>query len=148
MGHFEDWTEAAHQMLDIRRPAKLDHPWHQQGKNLTSVPHSVYRFYDKILSNPTEASQNLTLLNETIAEDWAVRPNPLNPVEGGKPGLQGLQKITQLFGKVIPDLKFHRKEMFLHQDMVFPSSLVLMPLKWMESHLKLLTWMFVESMKA
>merc|ERR1711988_667254 len=75
----EDWTEAAHQMLDIRRPAKLDHSWHQQGKNLTSVPHSVYRFYDKILSNPTEASKNLTLLNETIAEDWAVRPNPLNP---------------------------------------------------------------------
>jgi len=116
--HFEDWTEAAHQMLDIRRPAKLDHSWHQQGKNLTSVPHSVYRFYDKILSNPTEASKNLTLLNETIAEDWAVRPNPLNPVEGGKPGLEGLQKITQLFGKVIPDLKFHRKEMFLHQDRV------------------------------
>jgi len=116
--HFEDWTEAAHQMLDIRRPAKLDHSWHENGKNLTSVPHSVYRFYDKILSNPTEASKNLTLLNETIAEDWAVRPNPLRPVEGGKPGLEGLQKITQLFGKVIPDLKFHRKEMFLHQDRV------------------------------
>merc|ERR1719428_2524906 len=28
------------------------------------------------------------------------------------------KKITQLFGKVIPDLKFHRKEMFLHQDRV------------------------------
>jgi ketosteroid isomerase-like protein len=116
--HFEDWTEAAHQMLDIRRPAKLDHSWHKHGKNLTSVPHSVYHFYDKILSNPTQASKNLTLLNETIAEDWAVRPNPLRPVEGGKPGLEGLQKITQLFGKVIPDLKFHRKEMFLHQDRV------------------------------
>jgi len=116
--HFEDWTEAAHQMLDVRRPAKLDHPWHQTGKNLTSVPHAVYRFYDQILSNPTKASRNLTLLNETIAEDWAVRPNPINLVEGEGPGLKGLQKITQLFGRVIPDLKFHRKEMFLHEDKV------------------------------
>merc|ERR1711988_465320 len=116
--HFEDWTEAAHQMLDQRRPAKLDHPWHQTGHNLTSIPHAVYRFYDKILSNPTEASKNYTLLNETIAEDWAVRPNPINLVEGEGPGIRGLQKITQLFGRVIPDLKFHRREMFIHEDKV------------------------------
>jgi len=116
--HFEDWTEAAHQMLDQRRPAKLDHPWHQTGHNLTSIPHAVYRFYDKILSNPTEASKNYTLLNETIAEDWEVRPNPINLVEGEGPGIRGLQKITQLFGRVIPDLKFHRREMFIHEDKV------------------------------
>jgi hypothetical protein len=116
--HFEDWTEGAHQMLDQRRPAKLDHPWHQKGHNLTSIPHAVHRFYDKILSNPTEASKNYTLLNETIAEDWEVRPNPINLVEGEGPGIRGLQKITQLFGRVIPDLKFHRREMFIHEDKV------------------------------
>lgn len=116
--HFEDWTEAAEQMLENRRPAKLDHPWHQRGKNLTSVPHAIYRFYDKILSNPTEASKNLTMLNETVCEEWTVRPNPINIVKGKGPGVYGLQKITALFGQIIPDLKFERKEMFLHEDKV------------------------------
>jgi len=116
--HFEDWTEAADQMLFNRRPAKLDHPWHQRGKNLTSVPHAIYHFYDKIFSNPTEASKNFTLLNETVCEEWTVRPNPINLVEGKGPGVSGLQKIAELFGHFIPDLKFERKEMFIHEDKV------------------------------
>ena len=116
--HFEDWSEAATQMLQNRGPAKLNHPWHQRGKNLTSVPRSIYNFYDKIWSNPTEASKNITLLNETVCEEWTVRPNPIDPEEGKGPGLYGLQKITEVFGQIIPDLKSERKETFLHEDMV------------------------------
>merc|ERR1711935_521260 len=54
--HFEDWSDAAAQMLQGRRPAKINHPWHQRGQNLTTVPHAIHRLYDEILSNPTEAS--------------------------------------------------------------------------------------------
>lgn len=116
--HFEDWTEAAYQMLENRRPAKLDHPWHQHGKNLTSVPDAIYRYYDKIFSNPMEASKNLTLLNETVCPDWTIRPQSLDPFEGKRSGMNILWKITERFGHVIPDLKYERKEMFLHEDTV------------------------------
>jgi len=114
----EDWTEAADQMLHNRRPAKLDHPWHKRGQNLTSVPVAIHRFYDQILSNPAKAAQNFTLLNETVKEDWTVRPNPADIVGGKGPGVVGLQRIMQLFGEIIPDLKFERKEMFIHEDKV------------------------------
>ena len=114
----EDWAEALDQMLEGRRPSKLDHEWHQRGKNLTAVPKSLYNFYDRILSNPNEARKDFNLLNETLQEDWSVKPNPLefNGIEG--PGLSGLQKILQNFGRFIPDLKFERQEMFLHEDKV------------------------------
>merc|ERR1712203_1186409 len=105
----EDWTEAADQMLHNRRPAKLDHPWHKRGQNLTTVPYAIHRFYDQILSNPTKAAQNFTLLNETVREDWTVRPNPADIVGGKGPGDVGLQRIMQLFGEIIPDLKFEKK---------------------------------------
>jgi len=116
--HMEDWAEALDQMLEGRRPSKLDHEWHQRGKNLTAVPKSLYNFYDRILSNPNEARKDFNLLNETLQEDWSVKPNPLefNGIEG--PGLSGLQKILQNFGRFIPDLKFERQEMFLHEDKV------------------------------
>ena len=114
----EDWTEAADQMLNNRRPAKFDHPWHKRGQNLTSVPHAIHRFYDQILSAPAKAAQNFTLLNETVKEDWTVRPNPVDIVGGKGPGVVGLQRIMQLFGEIIPDLKFERKEMFIHEDKV------------------------------
>ena len=114
----EDWTEAADQMLHNRRPAKLDHPWHKRGQNLTTVPYAIHRFYDQILSNPAKAAQNFTLLNETVREDWTVRPNPADIVGGKGPGVVGLQRIMQLFGEIIPDLKFERKEMFVHEDKV------------------------------
>ena len=117
----EDWTEAANQMLHNRRPAKLDHPWHKRGQNLTSVPHAIHRFYDQILSNPAKAAQNFTLLVETVKEDWTVRPNPADIVGGKGPGVVGLQRIMQLFGEIIPDLKFERKEMFI-QKILYESS--------------------------
>merc|ERR1719400_2117371 len=116
--HFEDWTEAAYQMLENRPPANLDHPWHQHGKNLTAVPHAIYRYYDKIFSNPKEASRNLTLLNETVCHDWTIRPSSLDPFDGKRSGMNILWKITERFGHVIPDLKYERKEMFLHEDTV------------------------------
>merc|ERR1712241_383789 len=91
--HFEDWTEAAYQMLENRPPANLDHPWHQHGKNLT-------------------------LLNETVCHDWTIRPSSLDPFDGKRSGMNVLWKITERFGHVIPDLKFERKETFLHEDTV------------------------------
>merc|ERR1719205_401997 len=96
----------------------LDHPWHKRGQNLTTVPYAIHRFYDQILSNPAKAAQNFTLLNETVREDWTVRPNPADIVGGKGPGVVGLQRIMQLFGEIIPDLKFERKEMFVHEDKV------------------------------
>jgi len=116
--HFEDWSDAATQMLQNRRPLKLNHPWHPRGENLTSIPHAVHRFYDQILSNPTEAEKNFSLLNDTVCEEWSVRPNPIDPVEGKGPGVYGFQKIVEVFGKIMPDLKFERQEMFLHEDKV------------------------------
>merc|ERR1719220_3400946 len=114
----EDWTEAADQMLHNRRPAKLDHPWHKRGQNLTTVPYAIHRFYDQILSNPAKAAQNFTLLNETVKEEWTVRPNPADIVGGKGPGVVGLQRIMQLFGEIIPDLKCERQEIFIHEDKV------------------------------
>jgi len=113
--HFEDWAEAAAQMLEDRKPANLGHPWHRRGHNLTSVPHAIHRFYDRILSDPVRAGNNFTLLNETVKEDWTVRPNP-EKKEG--PGVYGLQNIVRSFGEMVPDLKFERKEMFVHEDKV------------------------------
>merc|ERR1711992_11508 len=116
--HAEDWTQAAEQMLKGRKPRKLAHEWHQRGKNLTAVPKSLYNFYDRILSNPEQARQNFKLLNETLQEDWSLRPNPLeyDRIEG--PGISGLQNILQMLSRFIPDLKFERQEMFLHEDKV------------------------------
>merc|ERR1712008_90674 len=120
----EDWTEAADQMLNDRRPAKFDHPWHKRGQNLTSVPIAIHRFYDQILSAPAKAAQNFTLLNETVKEDWTVRPNPVDIVGGKGPGVVGLQRIMQLFGEIIPDLKFERKEMFTALEMARSNKLI------------------------
>merc|ERR1740129_1118627 len=67
---------------------------------------------------PAKPDQNFTLLNETVKEDWTVRPNPADIVGGKGPGVVGLQRIMQLFGEIIPDLKFERKEIFIHEDKV------------------------------
>ena len=47
-----------------------------------SLPKSIENFYDKILSNPGTHGQNLSLIRETVADDWNERPNVLNPSMG------------------------------------------------------------------
>ena len=58
------------------------------------LPEAIETFYDEILSNPGTQGQNLSLIRDTIAEDWNTRPNPLNPSMGisAGPFPGGLQK--------------------------------------------------------
>ena len=39
-------------------------------------PQAIKNFYDTIFGDVGAASQNMTLLRETFAEDWNTRPNP------------------------------------------------------------------------
>ena len=42
------------------------------------VPEAVEIFYDTIMSNLGRYGQNLTVIKEALADDWNMRPNPLN----------------------------------------------------------------------
>jgi len=116
--HFEDWTLALDEMLTGRAPANLDWPEVGYGEFLTEVPQTVYDFYKRELSDGLGEGQNLTLLASTHHEDWAVRPNPLNVVEGTGPGIAGLKGLTGLFKTIIPDLIFAPQKTWLHEDKV------------------------------
>ena len=43
-----------------------------------NVPEAVEIFYDTIMSNLGTYGQNLTIIKEALADDWNMRPNPLN----------------------------------------------------------------------
>ena len=42
-------------------------------------PKCIQNFYDKILNKPGFFGQNLSLIQETLHDDWNTRPNPLDP---------------------------------------------------------------------
>ena len=105
-------------MLTGRAPANLDWPEVGHGKFLTEVPQTVYDFYKRELSDGLGEGQNLTILASTHHEDWNVRPNPLNIVEGTGPNIAGLKGLTGLFATIIPDLIFAPQKMWLHEDKV------------------------------
>ena len=116
--HFEDWTTALDEMLTGRGPANLDWPEVGRGEFLTEVPQTVYDFYKRELSDGLGEGQNLTILASTHHEDWNVRPNPLNIVEGTGPNIAGLKGLTGLFATIIPDLIFAPQKTWLHEDKV------------------------------
>merc|ERR1712142_1402394 len=69
--HFEDWTLALDEMLTSRRPFKFHQPYVKPARNLTEVPHSIEKFYQRILSDVYVSSNNVTLLEETVQNDWS-----------------------------------------------------------------------------
>merc|ERR1719418_444776 len=75
--HIEDWHTALEQMLYEKDP-----PCFGLYPDFTNfhVPKPIKTFYDQILSNPgsQEYGQNMTLINQTLAEDWNIRPNPFS----------------------------------------------------------------------
>ena len=77
-----------------------------------NLPNSIENFYDKILSNPGTHGQNLSLIRETVADDWNNRPNQLNPSKGigAGPFPEGLKKLMGAFSTMLKDVTFTRKE--------------------------------------
>ena len=114
--HAEDWTLALDEILETGRDVgSLDWPVVEKGDKLTEVPQCIYNFYDKILSDPNGGGQNNTLLAATMHRDAIVSPG-MSVL--GVVGTAGLKVITRFFGDVMPDIKYKRQRMWIHEDKV------------------------------
>jgi len=86
------------------------------------VPKSIEIYYDKLMSFPGNAKygQNLTLINETVTEDWNTRPNPINPGYGIETGPfpQGLKAMLELKSKMFKNIRVKRNETYVIGDKV------------------------------
>merc|ERR1712021_21845 len=122
--HFVDWTLALDEMLTGRRPFKFPQPYVKPARNLTEVPQSIHNFYEKIFSDVQVGGKNVTLMEETVQDDWSSRPNYINLVDGKGPGLNGLKSLLGLFAKMMPNLKFEMKKVWIHADKVIVLSKV------------------------
>ena len=89
-----------------------------RGEYLFSVPKAIENFYGMILSDVSGGGQNDTLIAETFDEDWSLRPNGFNPVEGTGPGRNSVKGVAGLYVQAIPDLKFERMQTLLCGDRV------------------------------
>ena len=78
-------VSALDQLLFDKPSPLLSMPFSKPGRLLSEIPQSIKNFYDKMLSDPSGAGQNLTLIGETFHTDWQSRPNGLNPTGKGKP---------------------------------------------------------------
>ena len=82
-------------------------------------PQAIKNFYDTIFGDVGAASQNMTLLRETFAEDWNTRPNPLNPTGKGPssgPFPEGMSKILGLWSVMFKDVKVDRQHTLMCSD--------------------------------
>jgi len=114
--HVEDWTLALDIMLETGRDVgSLDWPFIENGETLKEVPQCINNFYDKILSDSTGGGQNNTLLLETMHRNAIVRPRMSSL---GVVGIGGLKLITSYFADVMPDIKYERQKMWIHEDKV------------------------------
>ena len=77
--------------------------------NLQEVPQSIENFYTGILSDLTGRGQDSNFIAQTIAEDWQLRPNLLNP-KGDGPTRSGVKTVTNLFNLLFSDFKFERQQ--------------------------------------
>ena len=94
-----------------------------------NVPTAIKIFYDTILNNLGTYSQNLTIIKEALADDWNMRPNPLNlfkanifqkffgpnspkGIESG-PFPEGIKPIWDFVTIMLPDLKYERRHTFV-----------------------------------
>ena len=94
------------------------------------VPEAVEIFYDTIMSNLGTYGQNLTIIKEALADDWNMRPNPLNlfmenigkklglsnnlptGIESG-PFPKGIKPIWDFVSVMLPNLKYERRHTFV-----------------------------------
>jgi hypothetical protein len=114
--HVEDWTLALDIMLETGRDVgSLDWPVIEKGETLKEVPQCIYNFYDKILSDSNGGGQNNKLLLETMHRNAIVRPRMSSL---GVVGIGGLKLITSYFADVMPDIKYERQGMWIHEDKV------------------------------
>ena len=114
--HIEDWTLALDIMLETGRDVgSLDWPFIEKGETLKEVPQCIYNFYDKILSDSSGGGQNNKLLLETMHRNAIVRPRMSSL---GVVGIGGLKVITRFFADVMPDIKYERQKMWIHEDKV------------------------------
>merc|ERR1711956_138649 len=101
--HIEDWHTALEQML-----YEKEAPCFGLYPDFTNfhVPKPIKTFYDQILSNPghIEYGQNMTLINQTFAEDWNIRPNPFSKEQGIEAGPfpKGLKQMTGMWHQMMP----------------------------------------------
>ena len=95
-----------------------------------NVPEAVEIFYDTIMSNLGTYGQNLTVIKEALADDWNMRPNPLNlfmenigkklglsnnlptGIESG-PFPEGIKPIWDFVSVMLPNLKYERRHTFV-----------------------------------
>ena len=104
------------QLLGEPEPLFMN-PHEEPGELLTEIPQSIKSFYDIILQDPLGQGQNETLVRSIFNPDWNVRVNNLNPTKPGPgTGPNGNQKIFELLGTFIPDIKFERQHIFLCGD--------------------------------
>merc|ERR1711971_1377820 len=114
--HVEDWTLALDIMLETGRDVgSLDWPVIEKGETLKEVPQCIYNFYDKILSDSNGGGQNNKLLLEIMHRNAIVRPRMSSL---GVVGIGGLKLITSYFADVMPDIKYERQQMWIHEDKV------------------------------
>ena len=101
-----------------------------------NVPTAINIFYDTILNNLDTYGQNLTVIKEALADDWNMRPNPLNlfnaniikklkitlglnlspnspkGIESG-PFPEGIKTIWDFVAIMLPNLKYERRHTFV-----------------------------------
>jgi len=75
-------------------------------------PKAIHNFYDIIFNDVNNKVQNATLIADTFAPDWSIRPNQLNPYCKGTdcgPGQKTAPKFIGVLGDIFPDMYFERQ---------------------------------------
>ena len=112
----QDYSQAFSQIINGSPPWESENEPIGSGEKLTSVPQSIINLYDKALSDITGAGQDPSVIAQTVSEDWNLRTNFLNPIEGTGPGREGASKVTEFYDLVFSNFKFTRKETMLCGD--------------------------------
>ena len=76
-------------------------------------PQAIKNLYEKIVSDPGRHGQNITLIKETVHDDWGTRPNPLKPNCKGSqcgPGAEGMKTLFNSWAKFLPDIYIEREQ--------------------------------------
>ena len=75
-------------------------------------PQAIKNLYEKFVSDPQRHGQNITLIKETVHDDWGTRPNPLKPNCKGSqcgPGAEGMKTLFNSWAKFLPDIYIDRQ---------------------------------------
>ena len=76
-------------------------------------PQAIKNLYEKIMSDPQRHGQNITLIKETVHDDWGTRPNPIKPNCKGSqcgPGAEGFKTLFKSWSKFLPDMYVEREQ--------------------------------------